>query len=154
MVQAGFHQINMIASEIRGEFSQTRSELANMTAILQRNSDEQSDSTPITSTSTFTDDSPSNIEQAMATAETSYHLEMMKLLKSMQEEITKLNRGGASHRSNGGSSTNSASLRSTGGNGNKKGKKTPDNPTFARRITNQYCWTHGGCAHTGAICTV
>ena len=154
MVQAGFHQINMIASEIRGEFSQTRSELANMTAILQKNSDEQSDITPITSTSTFTDDSPSNIEQAMATAETSYHLEMMKLLKSMQEEITKLNRGGASHRSNGGSSTNSASLRSTGGNGNKKGKKTPDNPTFARRTTNQYCWTHGGCAHTGALCTM
>ena len=153
MVQAGFHQINMIASEIRGEFSQTREELANMTAILQRNGEDQSDNPPFNTTSTFTDDSSSNIEQAMATTETSYQLEMMKLLKSMQEEITKLSRGGVSQRSNGGNSTSGTTQRNTGNNGNKKCKKTPDNPTFARRTTDQYCWTHGGCAHNGALCT-
>jgi hypothetical protein len=124
MVQAGFHQINMIASEIRGEFSQTREELANMTAILQRNGEDQSDNPPFNTTSTFTDDSSSNIEQAMATTETSYQLEMMKLLKSMQEEISKLNRGGFTQRSNGGGTTYSTAQRSNENNGNKKGKKT------------------------------
>ena len=153
MVQAGFHQINMIASEIRGEFSQTREELANMTAILQRNGEDQSDNLPF-NTSTIPEVSAPNIEQAMATTESSYQLEMMKLLKSMQEEISKLNRGGFTQRSNGGGSTYSTAQRSNENNGNKKGKKTPDNPTFERRTTNQYCWTHGGCAHKGAQCTM
>ena len=41
-----------------------------------------------------------------------------------------------------------------GGVGKKKfGRKTPDNPNFTRRTTDQYCWTHGGCQHLGKDCT-
>ena len=31
-------------------------------------------------------------------------------------------------------------------------KKTPDNPPFSRKVTNLYCWTHGGCAHESSKC--
>ena len=38
------------------------------------------------------------------------------------------------------------------GESRNRNRKTPDNPSFARRTTNKYCWTHGGCAHSSAGC--
>ena len=34
----------------------------------------------------------------------------------------------------------------------RKPRKTPDNPLFTRKVTNLYCWTHGGCAHDSQAC--
>ena len=60
--------------------------------------------------------------------------EMLTVLKTMQEELNKLKRG------------NNVSPPA------KKGRKTPDNPSFSRNTTDKYCWTHGGCAHESANC--
>ena len=75
----------------------------------------------------------------MATSEPTYQLEVLKL-KSMQDELVKMNKGGKSNNNN-------------GGRGQRQCKKTPDNPNFLRRTTDQYCWTHGSCAHSGEKCT-
>ena len=34
----------------------------------------------------------------------------------------------------------------------KTNRKTPDNPSFTRRKTDKYCWTHGGCTHESKDC--
>ena len=34
----------------------------------------------------------------------------------------------------------------------KRNRKTPDNSTFFRQITDKYCWTHGGSNHLGKDC--
>ena len=138
MVQAGFHQINNIAHDIREEFQQTRTELANMATLLKL-TDDSSQHTPVTEASSISDLS-TNRESANATSEANIQLEMMKLLKSMQNEISNLS-------------------NNNGGNNNRGGKpksyrKTSDNPSFTRRTTDQYCWTHGGCAHAGDKCTM
>ena len=139
MAQAGFHQINSIATEIRDEFSQTRTELANMTAILHKCSEDSTDNTSITGTSTSGDSSRA-MEAAMATAESTYQLEILKLLKSMQDELANMKKGEYSNNGN-------------GGKGSRTCRKTPDNPNFTRRKTDEYCWTHGGCAHSSNQCT-
>ena len=50
-----------------------------------------------------------------------------------------------------------------GGNGGRNGgsnitcrqiHKTPEDANFKRRITNKYCWTYEGCAHTSTECTL
>ena len=139
MAQAGFHQINMIANDIRDEFTLTRTELANLIVTLNADS---SQVTPITAPSTVSDAATSCIptqrnNKTLATAsETSTHLEMLKLLRSTQQELTKLN--------NPSTRTTNCPPRSA--------KKTPDNPTFTRKVTNMYCWTHGGCAHKSSKC--
>ena len=66
--------------------------------------------------------------------ENQMQVEMLKVLKAMQEELNKLKRG-----------TNTSSST-------KKGRKTPDNASFSRNTTDKYCWTHGGCAHESANC--
>ena len=38
------------------------------------------------------------------------------------------------------------------GGGNRAPRKTPDNATYPRRITDKYCWTHGGGSHISAVC--
>ena len=67
--------------------------------------------------------------------ENSTQLEMLKLLRTTQVEMIKLN------------TTNSGP--NTSSKPKKNDRKMPDNPTFTCRITNTYCWTHGGCAHVG-----
>ena len=134
MIQAGFHQINHIASEMREEFLQTRMELANMTAMMQRSEEEDQDTHQI-------ETSPIS-ESANLSSENNYQMEMLKLLRSMQTEINNLKQGNDKY------SSKPTSNRSKG-----KKTKTPDNPSFTRRVTTTYCWTHGGCAHDSASCT-
>ena len=137
MVQAGFHQMNNIAHDIREEFMQTRTELANMAALLKA-VDDNSQSTHSTEASTVSD--ISSIKESVSnTSELNVQLEMMKLLKSMQNEIANLSKNNSGNNNN--------------GNNTRKGRKTPDNPSFTRNKTDQYCWTHGGCAHAGNKCT-
>ena len=137
MVQAGFHQMNNIAHDIREEFMQTRTELANMAALLKA-ADDNSQSTHSTEASTVSD--LSSIKESVSnTSELNVQLEMMKLLKSMQNEIANLSKNNSGNNNN--------------GNNTRKGRKTPDNPSFTRNKTDQYCWTHGGCAQAGKKCT-
>ena len=134
MVQAGFHQINHIASEMKEEFLQTRMELANMTAMMRQSEEEEQETQQM-------ETAPVS-ESVNLSAENNYQMEMLKLLRSMQNEINTLKQG------NNGNSTKTTSNRNKG-----KKQKTPDNPSFTRRVTTSYCWTHGGCAHDSASCT-
>ena len=34
----------------------------------------------------------------------------------------------------------------------KFGRKTPDNKTSPRKVTDKYCWIYGGCNHDGTAC--
>ena len=40
-----------------------------------------------------------------------------------------------------------------GGGGRRRTRKTTDNAIFFRRVTEKYCWTHGGCADISSTCT-
>ena len=135
MMQAGFRQMNHIASEIREEFQHTRNELANMAALM-KGVDEESQYTSSTSPSSITGTSSSFEGIANATIETSVNTELIKLLKAMQTELTTLR---------------DSSQGSTPGK-RKTNRKTPDNPSFTRRKTDKYCWTHGGCTHESKDC--
>ena len=142
MAQAGFHQINMIANDIRDKFTLTRAELANLICSLDDN-EATSVATPTVTSTTPSEAASHNfstLDNASANSmnENSTQFEMLKLLRTMQAEMIKLN------------TTNSGP--NTSFKPKKKKSKTPDNPTFTRRITNLYCWTHGGCAHAGNTC--
>ena len=105
-----------------------------MTAIMQRGEEEdhgtlQTETSPIS-------------ESANLSTENNYQMEMLKLLRAMQTEIKNLQQG---HEKN---TSNPTSNRRKG-----KKTKTPENPSFTRRVTTTYCWTHGGCAHDSASCT-
>ena len=136
MMQAGFRQMNHIANEMREEFHHTRTELANMVALM-KNVDDDTQYTTSTSPSTMSGNSSSFEDVANATIEPNVQTELFKLLKEMQNEIATLRNGSQS-----GNHTRKKSY-----------KKTPDNPSFTRRQTDKYCWTHGGCAHDSNKCT-
>ena len=141
MAQAGFHQINMLTNNIRDEFAHTRTKLANLIATL--NTDNHPASTHMAPPN-LPDPTPSSFYSPPATEslanarETNTQLEMLKLLRSMQQELSKMNSPAPPPR---------ASNRST-----RNPKKTPNNPPFSRKVTNLYCWTHGGCAHESSKC--
>ena len=129
MAQAGFHQINHVAQEMRDSFQVTRAELANMMAVLQ--DEEARAGTVATAESTNpSEEYYSTTESANSVAESTTQLEILKLLQSMQLELK----------------TARAIPRTV------VCKKTPDNPNFTRRITRDYCWTHGLSAHKSAEC--
>ena len=134
--QASFQQMNHIAKEMREEFHHTRTELANMVALM-KNVDDDTQYTTSTSPSTMSGNSSSFEDVANATIEPNVQTELFKLLKEMQNEIATLRNGSQS-----GNHTRKKSY-----------KKTPDNPSFTRRQTDKYCWTHGGCAHGSNECT-
>ena len=139
MAQAGFHQINMIANDICDEFTLTHTELATLIATLNVDS---SHVTPTTAPSTVSDSTTCRVsthrdsEYLAMASEISTQFEMLKLLRSMQQELTKLN---------------NPSTRTTN-RPPRSAKKTPDNLMFTRKVTNMYCWTHGGCAHESSKC--
>ena len=74
----------------------------------------------------------------------STQFEMLKLLRSMHAEFASMNTNKAN--------SQNYKENSPASQPKKKSRKTPDNPTFTRRVTSMYCWTHGGCAHAGSTC--
>ena len=126
MAQAGFHQINHVAEEMRDSFQITRSELANMMAVLQNEGEETAQP------ESYLTQSDQYHPTANAVVESDTQVEILKLLQAMQGSLMNSNANPAPK--------------------NKVCKKTPDNPNFTRRITRDYCWTHGMCAHKSSEC--
>ena len=127
---------------MRDEFMLTRTELANLICLLD-DKDMASVNTPTVLSTVPTEASLSQKistlenETANAMNDNSTQFEILKLLRNIQAEFASM-------------STNK--LNSPPSKLKKKARKTPDNPTFTRHITNMYCWTHGGCAHAGSTC--
>ena len=89
---------------------------------------------------TKNDEEPKNDENIAntvnATIQDSAQVEMLRILRDI------------SHNMN----NNNNSQNGQAGGSRRRPRKTPDNANFHRRITNKYCWTHGGCAHNSAAC--
>ena len=140
MLQAGFAHANHIANEIREEIQDSNKQLLNMLSTMNE--------TPPVVTDSSADDSPPNdeTEQANAMIGDDRKLDdMMKLFKKMQSEFKKEVQEMKRELTNCPNNDNE-------NRGGLQKRKTPDNPTFTRRTTDKYCWTHGGCAHQSADC--
>jgi len=74
----------------------------------------------------------------------------LRLLSDMQCNIRSRNSDSSNGKGGG--------IGNGGNNGGSNGmrcqkRKTSDNATFERYITNKYCWTHRGWTHTSTECT-
>ena len=141
MQQAGYHHANHLAQQLKHDIQQRDSDLITyiQSAI---DTTSQSDSGSVTEATTPSEVSTltSVMHQANATRTDPVQLEMLKLLQQIQQSLTTTdNLQPASNNTN----------RRTRGRGPRK---TPDNASFHRPITDKYCWTHGGCNHTSAEC--
>ena len=75
-----------------------------------------------------------SVQHANSTTQDSIQLEMLKILQQLQQQLSMSSPP----------NSNSTNCR--------RSKKTPDDATFFRRVTNKYCWTHGGCGHESKEC--
>ena len=142
MQQAGYHHANHLAQTMRSDNNRRDEELMSMlSAAVENNSHapsmaESDDSTLLTQ--------PSYQHQANAVQSDPVQLEMLKLLQQIQSSMLTPQpappltpQGGkGGHR----------------GGGNRAPRKTRDDATYPRKITDKYCWTHGGGSHISAVC--
>ena len=126
MQQAGYHHANHLADQLRHDMDTRNSELF---TLLQSVVDLQSQAPSVAPTTVSPITTPTL--QANATTADAVQLEMLQLLKQMQQDMKA-------------SAPTPAPAR--------RAKKTPDNATWPRRDTSKYCWTHGGCGHLGSGC--
>ena len=138
MQQAGLHHANMLAETIRSDI-QSEFDIRNheMISYFQSISDgaSQAPSQTGTETSPLTDSQGTTVDSANALSQQSYQIQTLKLLEQISKNM------------------NCKTTPSSDSNQDKKEpRKTPDDATFPRRITNLYCWTHGGCNHLSKDC--
>jgi len=127
MQQAGFHQANIIAQQIRADINTHLEERdSQVLAMLQSIPDLTSSS----SGSTSEEEKPSN-HQANAMVDQT-QLEILRLLKEIAQDLKKDKRGQPQ--------------------GNRVGVKTPDDAKGYRKHLTFYCWTHGMGTHDGKRC--
>ena len=77
------------------------------------------------------------IQEANAAAQVNIQSETLKILQQLQAQLQSL----------------STEVKNDKTSKQKVYKKTADEPTFKRAITDKYCWTHGGCNHNSNNCT-
>ena len=135
MQQAGFHHTNMLAEQLRITIETQRTE---MLAILQEIVIADNNS-PIEGMPPPTAP-PAPVENTVV--HTDVQLGMLRTLQEMQQsnvgQSGRFRRGGSGGR---------------GRDNCEKNRLTPDNVTFPRRITDNYCHIHGGCNHVSSNCT-
>ena len=131
MQQAGYHHANMLAEQLRATMDNQGNE---MLAMLQGLTE--------ANTNPPTEEVLPPAPAANAAAHVDVQLEMLRILQEMHNGYT--GRGGRGGRGNRGGQ---------GNNSRQRNRRTPDNANFNRRITNQYCHTHGGCNHDSVDCT-
>ena len=138
MENAGFHQANFIASQVREEVHNVQT---NVLELLQRHHADKENEEP-----------PELVnQQANAAKNTdpalSMQMEMLKLIKSLQQEVSGLK---AQNNNQNNYQNNPNNYQNNPNNGNYKGNN-PNNYQ-GRRFTNKYCWSHGACGHDGKVC--
>lgn len=146
MRQAGYSQINSMAEDLFSSMDTTRMETINMMAAMDKKLDDLTQPTDQSSRGSSMEDSrispltaPGDTgEYVNISTENKFQMEMMKMMQMMQQNMSALQ-----------AKCNPAQRI---GGGEKRGRKTPDNPSFNRRKTTMYCWTHGGCAHSSDKC--
>ena len=142
MQQSGYHHASHLAQTMRSDIEQRDEEIMPMlSAAVENNTQapsvaESDESTVLTQ--------PRYQHQANAVHSDPVQLEMLKLLQqiqlsmSTQQPAQKLTPQGGNNRGN-------------RGGGNRVPRKTRDNSTYPRRVTDKYYWTHGGRSHISAV---
>jgi hypothetical protein len=120
MEHAGFHQANFIASQLKDEVQSVQH---NVLQLLKKHEDDKENTPP----------PPPVKETANATIPTdpalAMQMEMLKLIKSLQQEVSELK------------------------NTPKDFRNNPHSSNYRGRMNrNKYCWSHGGCNHKGRDC--
>ena len=64
-------------------------------------------------------------------------LEMLQLLRTMQQNLMV---------------NNNRQDNPTGQRRRNRNRRTPDDASFNRQVTNEFCWTHGACNHNSDKC--
>ena len=130
MQQAGYHHANMLASQLRVDLNNQQTE---MLALMQDLVVPEQEEAPVQ-------------QAANATIGANVQLQMLQILQAMQAAQAT----GQQH-GNGGGNPNGGGNRNGGGRA-RINRRTPDNATFNRSDTTNYCHTHGACNHTSADC--
>ena len=122
MQQAGYHHANMLAEQLRVDLNNQQTEMLAMVQGLTQVEDEPH--------------MPREMEVANAATIDVQH-QIFELLRTMQEA----------------QSTNTNTTNRGGNrNGTRRCRKTPDDASFPRQVTDKYCWTHGACNHKSDAC--
>ena len=137
MQQAGYHHAHLLANTLRNDFrTDLDTHSTDLLTLLQTAMETQSNTTPGQASTTMSTLTPGT-HQVHATTTDTIQLQILHTLQKLQEGLQ------------GTKASTSASAPSAA---RRKPRKTPDNATFARRQTDTYCWTHGGCSHPSPDC--
>ena len=137
MQQAGYHHANHLASQLREDINKRDSELL---TVIQSAMETASVAPSAISSEVSTIATPIQ-QQVNAVQSDPVQLEILKLLQQMQQSMMTT------------APQNNNNNNNTGQRNNRRQtRKTPDNVSFNRNVTNKYCWTHGACGHTSAQC--
>jgi hypothetical protein len=94
------------------------------------------------------EEQPQPAPVANAVVQDSIQLEILRLLRDLSTQNSRNSvRGGRAGR--GGRTGRTA----RGNGGPRIGTRTPDDASFNRRVTSNYCHTHGACNHDSGACT-
>ena len=135
MQQAGYHHANMLADKLRADLQMQGNE---MLAMVQGFAESNITQPP-------EEEHPQPAPAANAVVQDSIQLEILRLLRDISAQNSQNSgRGGRGGRTG----------RTARGNGGPRiGTHTPDNASFNRRVTSNYCHTHGACNHDSRACT-
>ena len=139
MQQAGYHHVNMLAQSLKEDINNKHDDMLTLlqTVITQ----------PTTTHEVSSEISAPSHNVANATTNDAVQLQIVQLLQQLQQDMkTCIN------------TNNNPTVPNNPGNNNnnntrpRRNRKTPDNHNYGRRVTTQYCWTHGGCNHVSKDC--
>ena len=128
MRHAGFHQANLMSSKVMDEVQGIQH---NVLQLLQKfDEDDKENDRP--------NEQPTNLCQEITSSD-NIQLEMMKIIKSLQDEMKVLkNKDNRNQRNR--------------DFYNRNKNNNPDKESGRSQRTDQYCWSHGACAHSGKKC--
>jgi hypothetical protein len=136
MQQAGYHHANMLAEQLRTTIDAQGTEMLAMLSEMQDNNPPIQESTP---------PPPPTEQSANSAAHTDVQLQILRILQDMHQHQVRPRKNQTGRTGAGGR----GSAQRTGA----QNRRTLDDATFSRRVTDKYCHTHGGCNHTSGECT-
>ena len=150
MQQAGYHHANMLAEQLKSDMERRDNDLF---SVIQSVVDSTA-SPPSLAPSDCSTITPSQ-HQANAVQMDPVQMEMLKILQQMQQTMLSATTNTPNQIQIPQGQVLPSGTTPTGQAGRSGGRtqrKTPDNATYARKQTDEYCWTHGGSNHGSGAC--
>ena len=133
MQQAGYHHAHLLAHQLHTDFREDLNSHNNDLLTILKTAMEASKDTAPSQVSTAVSTLTPGTHQVHATTTDAVQLQILQLLQTMQADFK-------------GTKTNAPTAT------RRKPRKTPDDASYPRCVTNKYCWTHGGCTHDSPDC--